>query len=220
MLSKNIIEFLQNLKENNNRQWFNEHKTEFDQIWKNFQEFVQVMINEIATIDSSIKSVQVKDCLFRIYRDVRFAKDKSPYKTNLGAYVVNGGRHSILAGYYIHIEPDNCMFAGGIYMPKPEVLRKIWNAIYNNPNDLKEILNNKEYKKHYGGLSDEQYKSVPRGFPKDFPDAELLKFKSYTVGKIVPNDFYLKDNVIKEVKELTRVMYPFNSYFNEILEEK
>jgi len=217
MLTKNTIEFLQNLKENNNRKWFSEHKTEFNQIWKNFQEFVQVMINEIATIDPTVQNVHVKDCLFRIYRDVRFAKDKSPYKTNLGAYIVNGGRHSILAGYYIHIEPDNCMFAGGIYMPKPDVLKKIWNEIYNNPDDLKEILNNKEYKKHYGGLSDEKYKSVPRGFPKDFPDAELLKFKSYTVGKIVPNDFYLKDNVIKEVKELTRVMYPFNSYFNEIL---
>ncbi len=217
MLSKNTIEFLQNLKENNNREWFSEHKKEFDLIWKNFQEFVQVMINEIATIDPSVQNVLVKDCLFRIYRDVRFAKDKSPYKTNLGAYIVNGGRHSILAGYYFHIEPDNCMFAGGIYMPKPDVLKKIWNEIYNNPDDLKEILYNKEYKKHYGGLSDEQYKSVPRGFPKDFPDAELLKFKSYTVGKIVPNDFYLKDNVAEEVKELTSVMYPFNSYFNEIL---
>ncbi len=219
MLEKNTIDFFRQLRENNNRQWFNEHKSEFDKIWNNFKEFVQVMINEIAEIDPSVRSVQVKDCLFRIYRDVRFAKDKAPYKSNLGAYIVRGGRHSNFAGYYIHIEPDNCMFAGGIYMPKSDVLRKIWNSIYSNPDDLKDILKNKEFIKHYREIDDDKYKSVPRGFPKDFPDAELIKFKSYSIWKLVSNEFYLKDNVVKKVKELTRVMFPFNSYFNSILDE-
>ncbi|NLO18617.1 MAG: DUF2461 domain-containing protein [Ignavibacteria bacterium] len=222
MLSENTISFLERLKENNDRTWFAENKQEFDMIWKNFNDFVQVMINEISLIDPSIQNVQVKECLFRIYRDIRFSKNKTPYKTHLAAYIASGGRKSIRAGYYFHIEPDNCMLAGGVYLPKLDVLRKIWNAIYERADELKAILNNEEFAQNFPELDDEKYKRVPSGFPKDFKDAELLKYKSYSVFKTLPYNFYFQDKEFKEFKELKKlikILYPFNNFFNQAIDE-
>src|SRR6266496_3900330 len=129
MLKKSTLDFLKKLKKNNNREWFNENKNLYLDAKEDFDYFVNELIQEISESDSSVAGLQPKDCTFRIYKDVRFSKDKTPYKTNFGAAIQQGGRKSPASGYYIHISPTEVFVAGGIYMPSPENLLKIRNYI-------------------------------------------------------------------------------------------
>ena len=121
MITPTILEFLTLIKENNNREWFHENKALYNQAKNDFEVFVNLAINEISKFDKSIVSVDAKDCIFRIFRDVRFSKSKMPYKANFGAFIIKGGKKSPMAGYYIHVEPGNSFLAGGIYMPPADV---------------------------------------------------------------------------------------------------
>ena len=132
MLNKNIITFLETLKENNDREWMHKNDKLFRSVQQDFEKFVSELINEIRSFDPSIGMIAAKDCIFRIYRDVRFAKDKSPYKINMGAYIALGGRKSMRAGYYFHVEHGQSMLAGGLYMPPPDLLFRARQEIYYN----------------------------------------------------------------------------------------
>jgi len=137
MISPNIIKFLTTLKENNNRDWFNKNKKWYQRSIEEFEVYVNCLIGEIQKFDVDIRFLAAKDCIFRIYRDIRFSKDKSPYKTNFGAFIVKDGRKSGNAGYYLHIEPGSSFLGGGIYMPPAETLRVVRKEIFENTKEFK-----------------------------------------------------------------------------------
>lgn len=215
---QNVLNFLEELKKNNNRDWFNAHKNRYLEVKKEFDEIVEFLIKEIAKFDSGVAGLQAKDCVFRIYRDVRFSKDKSPYKVNFGAAFNKGGKKNPVGTYYIHIEPGNSFVGGGMWMPPGDVLKKVRNEILYNPEEFKSILNNKKFKSTFGELMDEKLKRPPQGFPADFPDVELLKYKSYVVGKNFGNDEVISNRFINEVPTIFNVLFPLNQFLDRSLD--
>jgi len=216
MLSENLLQFLSDLKKNNYKEWFHENKPQYQKVKKEFEQFIALTIADIAQFDKSIQNLEPKHCIFRINRDVRFSNDKSPYKTNFGGYIVPGGKKAGNAGYYIHIEPGNCFLAGGIYMPPSNRLKAVRTEIYENTDDYKKILNNKNFKKHFEEILNEgKLKTAPKGFPKDFEDIDLLRYKHYIVSRKIDDKIVMSDKFTDEIRETFKAVYPFNSFINE-----
>jgi len=212
-----LLDFLKDLKTNNNREWFQANKGRYETARQAFESFINELIPGIRTIDPLIDMVTAKDCTFRIYRDVRFSGDKSPYKPNMGAYIARGGKNSQMAGYYVHVEPGASFLAGGIYMPQPEILKKIREDIYYQAEEFKKIIYNEEFKKYFGEIDDPgKMKNPPKGYSKDFPDIELLKFRSYAVMHFVSDDLLLKEGYKDYALKVFRILYPLNVYFNRM----
>lgn len=219
MVNKEIFDFLRDLKENNNREWFNDNKERYKKINQEFHVLVNMVISKIKNFDSDLGLLDASDCTFRIYRDVRFSPDKSPYKTHMGAYIAPGGKKSTRAGYYFHLEPGGTMLAGGMWQPPADVLKNIRQNIFDNPDEIKAIMHSQCFKKHFGNLMDQdKLKRAPKGFSEDFPEIDLLKYKSYTVMKNLPDEVVLSDDIEKEITEVYKCMFNFNSYLNGILE--
>ncbi len=188
------LRFLTKLKKNNDRDWFNANKKEYEAAREEFTEVVEKLIAGIAAFDPSVIGIQPKDCLFRIYRDVRFSKDKSPYKTAFGAYIAPGGRKSMAPGYYIHAEPKACFLAGGMHMPQPADLLAVRNAIVADPKAIPKIENAAAFKKYFEKVaSHEMLKTAPKGFDPDHPAINYLRLKGYTVAHEIKKDADFKD---------------------------
>lgn len=215
---QHALHFLIDLKFNNNRNWLTANDTRFRMAQKSFEELIDKLIPELQKMDKDLGEMKAKDCIFRIYRDVRFSPNKEPYKSNFGAYISKGGRKSIYAGYYIHFESDASFLGGGIYMPEPDVLHKIRTGIFNNADGFKTIIQSKSFKKHFDGFYGDPLKTAPKGFPKDFPDIDLLKNKHYAVGHNVNNEFWTEDKLIERIVEVFKVQYPFNRFLNSLIE--
>lgn len=214
-----LLHYLAKLKKNNNREWFNKHKAEYIHFKEQFEYFIDQLIPQIKQIDGFTANISAKDCTYRIYRDVRFSKDKLPYKTHFGAYIAEGGRKSPFAGYYVHIEPRNSFAGGGIYRPEAKVLKELRYEIMDRTDEFKGIISNQEFKKVFPEIYGEQLKTSPKGFPKDFKDIALLRYKSYA---LVNN---LDDKTIKSVRfedyllNLFALAKPFNSFLNKVIKE-
>ena len=220
MISKETFRFLQQLKLNNDKVWFDANRSLYTRLRKEFEEFLEVVISEVGQFDRESAQTTAKASIFRINRDIRFSNDKRPYKTNFGAFIARGGRKGINSGYYIHVEPGECFLAGGIYMPSAPVLKAIRNEIFENTDDFKNILKAPAFVKHFGNrIGEEKLKSAPRGFPKDFADMDYLKYKSYTVLKSEPDSMYQKAEFIKEIREVFSAMAPFNLFLSRAVEE-
>jgi uncharacterized protein (TIGR02453 family) len=210
-----ILDFLNELKDNNNREWFQKNKKTYDAAKAGMEAFVDILIPLIALFDPSVKFVTAKDCMFRIFRDVRFAKDKSPYKINMGAWISRAGRKSSGPGYYLHIQPGESMLAGGVYMPEPEQLKKIRQEIYYNAGEFKAILENKNARKYFNGLSEwDKQKLPPRDFPKDFSDIDLLKYRHYTVAHMLDDKQVKEKNFAELVIKVFALMHPLNVFLD------
>jgi uncharacterized protein (TIGR02453 family) len=213
MITKATFEFLTRLKENNTREWFQENKKDYERAKKEVESFIAKLISELSILDPSIQSPDVKDCLFRIYKDVRFSKDKSPYKTNFGAFIGKGGRKTTFPGYYIHMEPGESFIAGGVYQPQPDVLKMMRNEIYFNAQEFRKILESKEFVKYFGKLDEfDKMKKAPREYPADFPDVELLKYRSIIVSQNIPDEKVLSESYDKYVLEVARAMQPLHAF--------
>ncbi|HRS38292.1 MAG: DUF2461 domain-containing protein [Bacteroidia bacterium] len=211
--------FLKALKKNNNRDWFNDHKSEYENAKDNVLGFIQELVVAFSTFDSSLRGLEAKDCLFRIYRDTRFSKDKTPYKTNLGASINAGGKKSMGPGYYVHLEPGGSFIAGGIWMPPADEVKKIRQEIDYNGKDLKKVLTKPSFKKAFGGLSREHaLKTAPKGYPKDHPDIELLKLNSFIVWKNVSDKDILGPKSIKTLTTLGKEMKPLMDFLKTALD--
>jgi uncharacterized protein (TIGR02453 family) len=216
-MNPDLLDFLKDLKDNNNREWFQANKERYEKARKSFESFIDELIPKIREIDPQIDLITAKDCVFRIYRDVRFSPDKSPYKTNMGAYIARGGKNSEMAGYYVHFEPGGCFLAGGLYMPQPEILKRLREEIYYQPNDFKKIINEKEFFKCFGPIDDPgKMKNPPKGYSKDFPDIELLKFRSYAVMHSVQDAVTQRSDYIDYSIKVFQILYPLNVYFNKL----
>lgn len=219
-----ILEFIGKLRENNNRDWFNEHKADYNAARQGFENHCVKLIAGIGEFDSPIASLSPKECMFRIYRDMRFSYDKTPYKTHFGAYMAfPGGRKSERSGYYIHLDPvDGCFFGAGIWCPEANLLKALRQSICDNYEEFNEIRQEKEFFLKYGNsLFDvDKLKSMPRGFPKDFPEPELLKLKHYFVSHDLNLDLVKDANFVDYLVNLARIAYPFNQFLNYVVDEE
>jgi len=217
---KKPIKFLIQLRKNNNRSWFHANKALYNEAKKEFEQFIETLIPIIKDIDPEIDVTSAKECIFRIFRDVRFSKNKLPYKTNFGAFIAKGGRKSPFAGYYIHLEPSESFIGGGVYMPESKYLKAIRTEIYENSEDYKEIINSAAFKKHFSGIYGDKLKSAPRDFPKDFEDIDLLKNKHYAVAHKVANSFWTSEKLIEELTKIFRIQFLFNKFINRAIKKE
>lgn len=215
MLKKSTIQFLSDLKANNNRDWFQANKQTYQAAKTDFHTLVQQLIDAIGVFEPAIGHLAPKNCVFRINRDVRFSKDKSPYKSNFGANIVAGGKKSGNAGYYLHIEPSSCFIGGGKYMITPAELKKIRQEIGYNPDSLKNIINDAAFKAHFGELQGQQLKTAPKGYPKDHPEIKLLRYKNFYVSKNLSPDAIFESSFVQEVAATLKTMKPLNDFFNQ-----
>ena len=216
MLHKTTIDFLKKLSRNNNRDWFKQHKKLYEDARYDFEVFVFELIQKISVFDESVSGLEPKDCLFRIYKDVRFSKDKSPYKTNFGASINKGGRKVPYAGYYVHIDPKENFLGSGLYMPLPDRLLAVRNKITADYKSLKKILENKEFKKNFGGLwQGDALKTAPKGFDKEHPAIDYLKLKSFIAGHDVSEEKVLGKNYADYTAKIFRSVKPFNDFLNK-----
>lgn len=217
-MSKEIFDFLIDLKQNNNRDWFQENKKRYEDSRTNFLSMVEYLIRRIAEFAPEVKSLEAKNAVFRIYRDIRFSKDKTPYKTQFGAYMAPGGRKSIYAGYYLHLEPGNSFIAGGSYCPQSEFLKKIRSEIYYNVEEFKSLINNKQFAELFNEIHGNKLVRPPAGFPKDFEDIELLKFKDYTIFHPVSDKEVIGKGFQEKVVTTFKAMKSFNDFINRSLD--
>lgn len=216
MISKETYQFLKDLRNNNYKEWFHENRPVYDSCRQHFIHVVEILIHEISHFDKSISGIQPKDCIFRINRDIRFSNDKSPYKTNFGAFITPGGRNAGKAGYYIHIEPGGSFLAGGIYMPPSPILKAIRQEIFENYDEFLEIVKDKSFVKYFGDIDAEKLKTAPRGFPKDFIGVEYLKFKHYTVMDAKTDVEFMSEDFLSIVIEEFKALQPLNTFINNV----
>jgi uncharacterized protein (TIGR02453 family) len=220
MISKDTFQFLAQLKKNNYKEWFEENRPLYNRVRKEFESFIDLVINEIRLFDKDFGQTSAKASIFRINRDIRFSRDKLPYKTNFGAFMAKGGKKADRAGYYLHIEPQGCFLAGGIYMPSGPVLKAIRKEIYYNIDEFKSVLTAPEFIRHFGtNLWGEKLKTAPQGFPKDFPDIEYLNYKHYTLLKEEPDSLFQREALLDEIRDVFKAMMPFNRFLNHAIDD-
>lgn len=202
--------YLRKLKKNNNKEWFDAHRTAYDDARAEFTILIEEVLKGISKFDKEIAGLDAKKSLFRINRDIRFSKDKTPYKTNFAADMSPGGKNSMKPGYYLSAAPGDYYLAGGSYMPMPDKLAAIRQEIDYNFNDFQKILSNKDFKKYFGGIADEgKLVNVPKGYEKDNPAAEILRNKHFIVLHKVPEKIALGPKFPKYAADVFKAMYPF-----------
>jgi uncharacterized protein (TIGR02453 family) len=212
-----VIQFLQELSENNNREWFQNNKKRYDESREKVLFLTEVLINEIRKFDSDIPLLEPKDCLFRIFRDVRFSNDKRPYKTNFGSFIAKGGRKSIYSGYYFHIEPGGSFVGGGIYIPAAEPLKAIREYIAENGEEFLSIITDKKFKTIFPEMMDDKLKTAPKGYSPDHEFIDLLRYKSFAFSSRLSKSQILADNYIEILVNSFKTLHPVNKFLNEAL---
>ena len=221
MLKPTTIKFLKDLPKNNNKPWFDAHRKQYEDAKNDFASFIQLVIDKHGKKDESIAHLKAKDCTFRINRDVRFSKDKSPYKDNMGAYMSRGGKKSPLGGYYFHCQPGRSFVGGGLWMPMPPELSKVRQEIDYNFSEFKKIISSKKFKSVYKDLSrDAEYvlTRVPKGYEPDNPAAEYLKLKSFvSMTSLKDADLTSKD-LLKKVTTAFEALQPLLDFINNSID--
>jgi len=213
-ISPKVFDFLRQLTENNNREWFTENKNLYTESQENLVLFLEDLTKEMSEFDSELGKIDAKKSLFRIYRDTRFSKDKTPYKTNFGASL-GMGKGSQKGGYYLHLEPEKSFIAGGIYMPESPVLKTLRKEISLYGQEFLNILNDKEFKKYFPELDqDDKLKKVPQGFEKEDPMAEYLKLKSFIVVYNLSDKEIQDKSASKDLAKIFKAMKPLNDFLN------
>lgn len=183
MVAAVTLNFLSELEKNNNKPWFDAHKADYEKARENFLELIEWLLANIGTDSIFLKEQKAKDCMFRLFRDVRFSKDKTPYKTHFGAFLSRGGRKFEGAGFYLHLSPNGKTFAGGgLWHPGPALLKEVRQEIDYGFDEFQAIINNKDFKKYFRSIEGESLKKLPKGYEEDNPAISFLKMKSFTAG--------------------------------------
>jgi uncharacterized protein (TIGR02453 family) len=215
MLQSSTIQFLKALKKNNNKEWFDKNRKIYEQAKADYLNFVTILLNEIQGFDTSLMELQPKQCIFRLNRDVRFSKNKDPYKTNFGASFSKGAKKIQTAGYYFHLEPGENFVGGGLWMPMAPDLNKVRQEIDYCFKEFSSILKKPAFKSTYGDI-DNSMKLVrpPKGFDVDNPALEYLKLKSFVVTRSIKDseltDKQLVKNVVKDFKTIAPLVHFLN----------
>ncbi len=218
MIEKSTLKFLKDLAANNDREWFQANKRSFDAAQDNLTGFAGYLIGTIGKFDDAVAAIDPKSCVFRIYRDVRFSKDQSPYKINLGAYISPGGRKSMQPGYYFHVQPGQSFVAGGKHIPDgPETL-KIRNAIAANTDEFLKIVEKKSFREAFGEMRGDRLKSTPKGFGPDHKAVEYLKLKEFMgFAELRDDKFLTSAEFPKYLVGLMKEMYPLVAFLRKAL---
>ena len=214
MIQKSTLDFLKGVKKNNNRPWFENNREKYETARQDVIDFTAELISKLAAKNTTLKSLEAKKCVMRIYRDVRFSKNKDPYKTNFAISISAGGKMTDNGGFYVHIEPTKSFIAGGFYMPDAPNLKAIRQEIEYNTKEFKAVINNKNFKKHFGTLSDMKLKTSPKGYAKDHPDLELFKFTSYIVEESLDDKTVLSNKLLKTCVDSYVAMLPLLKFLN------
>jgi uncharacterized protein (TIGR02453 family) len=220
MIKKETFDFLRKLQKNNQRDWFEKNKSKYLDAKDDAEKCINEVLAGIRTFDKRMRNgLEAKNYMFRIYRDVRFSKDKKPYKNNIGANMNPGGKKDNSPGYYIHFEPGNTFLAGGLWMPEPPVLAKIRQEIDYNLPEFKKIVNDKTFKKYFGSLSTEDSLSTtPKGYDKTHPGIEFLKLKSFIVVSELDEKTALSKNFVKKTTDIFKAMKPLNDFLQRAID--
>ena len=216
---KEILDFLKDLEANNSREWFDQNRDRYDVTRKQFLVVAEKLIHDIRQFDDEVPVLNPKDCVFRIFRDVRFSKDKLPYKSNYGCFIARGGKKSGFAGYYLHIQPGECFLSGGIYMPPPEYLQAIRQEIYYHPKNYIDLIENKDFKTTYTLEYSDKLKTAPKGYPKDWEHLDLIKNRNYAFGHRVEEHELFAPDFLEKAIELYKIILPLNRYLNKAVDE-
>lgn len=220
MLTTATLEFLNDLKANNNRDWFLENKKRYEIFKKDYHQLVSDFLDVMKPLDPTLEMLEVKNCTFRINRDIRFTKDKSPYKAHLGIWMSSGAKGQNRSGYYVHIENGGCFIAGGFYSPESEDLKKIRKEINFFYDDLEKIISEKKFKKEYKNLDitdTNSLKNPPRGYDNENPAIEYLKLKSYTASQKFDIEEVTQKDFVAKMSQKLIVLKPLNDFLNRAL---
>lgn len=215
-ITKENLDFLVDLQGNNNREWFTENKKRYEANLKNIVVFADALLAKMNEHDV-LETPTGKKSLFRIYRDVRFSKDKSPYKTHWSGSFRRATQLR-RGGYYFHIQPGNQSFiGGGFWEPNKEDLQRIREEIAADPSEMRQILSNSNFIKTFGGLQGEQLKTAPKGFDKEHPAIDLLRYKQFIFGRNFTDKEVLQPNFLEQANQTFKHMRPFFDYMSDLL---
>jgi uncharacterized protein (TIGR02453 family) len=221
MIQQSTLKFLKDLNKNNNKPWFEAHRQKYEAARADFGAFIQKVIDTYGRKDSSIRHLTAKECMFRINRDVRFSKDKSPYKNNFGASINKAGKQATATGgYYFHLQPGQAFCGGGIWMPEPEFLKKIRQEVDYNFKEFKSIVGSRKFKSVYGDVSHEaEYKliRVPKGYEADNPAAEYLKLKSFIATLNFKDSDLTSKNLLKKTITAFETLKPLLDFMDRAM---
>ncbi|MBC7826380.1 MAG: DUF2461 domain-containing protein [Chitinophagaceae bacterium] len=221
MLQPSTLKFLKDLSKNNDRSWFESHRKQYEGAKQDFEDFISAVLARHSKKDEDLKELEAKKCTFRINRDIRFSKDKSPYKSNLGASMNRGGKKSIFAGYYFHCEPGKSFVGGGLWMPAAPEMKKIRQEIDYCYDEFRQIVGSKKfiavYKELYSG-EDVKLTKVPHGFEKDNPAAEYLKLKSWLAMREITDAELGSKDLVKKTSEAFETLQPMLNFLNRGLQ--
>lgn len=215
MSNQIIFDFLKQLVANNNHEWFKAHKDEYDAAWGLFHQMVESLIQEISKFDDSVSYLTSKDCIYRLYRDLRFSQDKTPYKGHFGAYINAEGKKAYYGGYYLQIDPKECILASGVWWLPTKEMHALRHAIMDQVDTYRAILEEPSFKKNCPTIGMDHYKRVPNGYPKNFPYPEYLMCKNYTCACSLKHEDLLQDDHISKMADIYHSMQPFNSFLKE-----
>lgn len=210
-IPSSVFDFLNELRENNNRPWFNENKGRYQAANEQIKAFGNELLNQMSHIDN-IEAIK----LFRIYRDVRFSKNKSPYKVSFSGSLKRATKW-LRGGYYFHIEPGASVVAGGFWNPNSPDLKRIREDIAADDKPLREIINDATFKATFGSLYGEGVKTAPKGYSKDHPAIDLIRMKQFLVKRDFTDEQVLGPNFMKEIVRTFQNMHPFFTYMSEVL---
>jgi len=222
MIQKSTLDFLKALKKNNNKIWFDQNREKYNTTKNNFDEFVALLLEQMILFDEDLKELSSKNCTFRINRDIRFSKDKTPYKLNLSASFNKGGKKSINAGYYFHLQPGgNSFVGGGLWMPEAIELKKLRQEIDYCFPEFKKIINASSFKKHYSELEKDEKQMLvnfPKGYEKENPAADFLRMKSFIATKNLSDEEVTSVNLVKETTQAFKALMPLIKFINRSFE--
>lgn len=222
MITSATLKFLKDLKSNNKKEWFDANRNKYEVVKEDINALVTKIISTFSAIDKDLKSLTAKNCMFRINRDIRFSKDKSPYKTNLGAFFNKGGKKINLAGYYLHIEPGKSFIGGGLYMPEASDLKKVRQEIDYNLEEFRSIVEGKKFKSFYtDGLEMRAFSlaNAPKGYAKDQLGIEYIKLKSFVATKPLADKDITSPTLLKTVNKAFENLMPLIQFLNRAISD-
>ncbi|MFT4203509.1 MAG: DUF2461 domain-containing protein [Chitinophagaceae bacterium] len=222
MLQKRTLLFLKNIKSNNHKDWMDAHRADYESAKNDFAALVDAIIVALGKKDMEIAHLMARACTFRLNRDIRFSKDKSPYKTNFGASINKNGKKAHSAGYYLHLEPGNSFCGGGVWMPEAKELAAIRQEIDYNWDEFQAVINNKTFAKTFGALSfapEYTLTREPKGYEKDNPAIEYLKLKSFLALRELPDSVFLSETAVSDIVAAFSAMQAFVAFLNRAIED-
>ncbi|MBV9986149.1 MAG: DUF2461 domain-containing protein [Chitinophagaceae bacterium] len=222
MLQASTLKFLKDIKKNNQRDWFEKNRSRYEAAKEDMMQLVDAVIKQLGRKDPTIAPLVAKDCLYRINRDVRFSKDKSPYKHHFAASLIRGGKKSDFGGYYIHIEPGESIIGGGKYQTTPEMIRKIRQEIDYSWDEFKKIITSKKFVAAFGDIDKSPEFSLsrePKGYEKENPAIDYIKLKSWiTFASLTDADLTGKD-LVKKIVTTLEALQPLLNFLNRAIAE-